>query len=336
MVDFYRLFLSIFAESYATFGTEVAYIELEMTSNQKTLKQSISLTGIGLHSGQPVTLSFHPAETHFGIRFKRTDIDGLSPVLANTDSVVSTQMATTVGKGKAAIGTVEHLLAAFHGMGVDNVLVEVAGPEIPIMDGSAMEFVKAIQQAGLVEQKAPRALLAITRKIEFKVNEKWVVVEPSTECEVHSTVEWDHPAIGFQEYSFTFGKSDFMEIANARTFGFVRDVEALRAKGLIKGGCLENAIVLDDARVLNPEGFRYPDEIVRHKVLDSVGDLRLAGLHVLGKFRLHRSGHDVHHQLLTRVLSDTRNFELANTGAFPSTIVDQLQAAFGLSERAVG
>lgn len=298
---------------------------------QRTLREEAQVSGIGLHTGRAATLKLKPAGPHSGIRFARTDIKRVDPLLANTDSVVSTEMATTVGKGVGAISTVEHLLAALHGMQVDNVLVEVDGPEIPIMDGSAIAFVRAIEKAGIVEQDAPRALLAITRRIEFKVKEKWVVAEPSDRCEIHSTVEWDHPAVGYQEYGFTLGETPFEEIASARTFGFLRDVEALRGKGLIKGGSLDNAVVLDDGRVLNPEGFRYPDEIVRHKVLDTVGDLRLAGLSILGRFRLHRSGHDVHHQLLVKILSDPRCFEIANTRELPALVADELQAAFGLA-----
>jgi UDP-3-O-[3-hydroxymyristoyl] N-acetylglucosamine deacetylase len=277
---------------------------------QRTLKRAVTMTGVGVHSGRPAQVTVHPALPNQGIQFVRTDLPGSPRVAAHYKNVINTQLATTLGRGEARISTVEHLLSALQGMGVDNALVEVSGPEVPIMDGSAEPFCRGLEEAGIRSQNQVRPYLALRRRVELKLAEKWAVAEPSSQLMIHATVEWDHPSIGFQEFRYVEGKTSFRELSAARTFGFARDIEALRRMGLGRGGSLENAVVLDDARVLNEGGFRYPDEIVRHKVLDALGDFKLAGIAIQASVRLHRAGHDLHSQLLAAIFRDPDNFEI--------------------------
>lgn len=278
---------------------------------QRTLKKPVSIHGVGLHSGKPVSLQLLPARPNRGVFFIRTDLPGRPEVNASYKNVINTQLATTLGTdGGVSVATVEHLLAALQGMHIDNVAIEVDGPEVPILDGSSLPFVKAIEEAGIATQIQKNSLLVLKRKVELKINEKWAVAEPCDRLEILATIEFDHPSIGFQEFKYIEGETSFAQLAYARTFGLLKDVERLKAMGLARGGSLENAVVLDDARVLNPEGLRAPDEFARHKVLDAMGDFKLAGLPIVGRFRLHRAGHDVHSQLIAAILSDSRNFEI--------------------------
>lgn len=280
------------------------------TTLQKTLKDSVTLEGIGIHSGKPTRLTMYPAHPGFGVRFVRTDIVGSPEVAAHYRNVVNTQMATTLGQGKVTISTVEHVLAALQGLGIDNCLIEVNGPEVPIMDGSSGPFCEAILHVGTQVQRKHRAVLALRRKVEVKIGEKWAVAEPSARLEIHGSIEWDHPSIGYQEYHYVEGKSDFSDLAQARTFGFLHEVEALKRAGLARGGSFDNAVVLDQALVLNPDGLRSPDEFVRHKVLDALGDFKLAGFQIQAYFRLHRAGHDLHSQLLSAIFADPDCYEI--------------------------
>lgn len=280
------------------------------TTLQKTLKDSVTLDGIGIHSGRPVRLKMKPARTNFGIQFVRTDLEGQPEVAAHYKNVINTQMATTLGRGQITIGTVEHVLAALQGMGIDNCLIEVSGPEVPIMDGSSGPFCEAIIRAGVLVQRQRRPILALRRKVEIKIAEKWAVAEPSSRLEIHGSIDWDHPSIGYQEFHYIEGKTDFADLAHARTFGFLHEVEALKRMGLARGGSLDNAVVLDQALVLNPDGLRFPDEFVRHKVLDALGDFKLAGIQMQAYFRLHRAGHDLHSQLLSAIFKNPDNFEI--------------------------
>ncbi|MBS1963498.1 MAG: UDP-3-O-acyl-N-acetylglucosamine deacetylase [Bdellovibrionales bacterium] len=280
---------------------------------QRTIKKPVTLKGIGLHLGKEAAITLKPAGVNQGILFQRVDLADSLPIEANFRNVVNTQMATTLGKGNVTVSTIEHLMAALHGFGIDNVLVEVVGPEVPILDGSSVPFCTALKTAGVQNQSAPRTALAIKRRVEVKLAEKWAVVEPSSRLEVHASIDWDHPSIGFQEFHYVEGKTSFEEISAARTFGFLRDVEALKKMGLILGGSLENAVVLDSALVLNPEGLRYPDEFVRHKALDALGDFKLAGIQIVGSFKLHRAGHDLHRSILAEVFKDPANYEIIET-----------------------
>ncbi len=279
-------------------------------NHQRTIQKAVTLAGIGLHSGKEARVTLKPAAANKGILFSRTDLEDSLPLEANFRNVINTQMATTLGKGKASVSTVEHLMAALQGFGIDNLLIEVNGPEVPIMDGSSAPFCKAILEAGIELQAVSRTFLRIKKRVEVKLAEKWAVVEPSSAFEVHASIDWDHPAIGFQEFHYVDAKTDFMEIASARTFGFMRDVDALKKMGLALGGSLDNAVVLDHALILNPDGLRYPDEFVRHKVLDALGDFKLAGIAIQGCFKLHRAGHDLHRSILAEVFKDPANYEI--------------------------
>jgi len=277
---------------------------------QRTLKTKVEMKGIGLHTGKEIRLVLHPAGVGSGIRFRRSDLPASAEIPAHFENVVATQMATVLGRGEVRISTVEHLMSALAGLGIENVLVDVFGPEVPIMDGSALPFVQAIQAAGVVRQSARRKTLVVRKKVQVKIQEKWAIVEPAARLEIHGSIEWDHPSIGYQEYHYVEGKEAFEELAQARTFGFMKDVEALRKVGLAKGGSFENAVVLDHALVLNPEGLRVPDEFVRHKVLDALGDFKLSGFALQGYFRVHRAGHDVHRLILAELFKSPDNYEI--------------------------
>jgi UDP-3-O-[3-hydroxymyristoyl] N-acetylglucosamine deacetylase len=285
---------------------------MQMNFFQRTLKREISLSGIGLHSGKPVALSIKPARPNQGVIFVRTDLPGQPQIAAHYKNITDTRLATTIGRGQVSVSTIEHLLAALQGMGVDNATVEVDGPEVPIMDGSSQVFCQEIEEAGLQSQLQFRPYLALRRKVELRVGEKWAVAEPSNKLEIHATVEFDHPSIGFQEFSYVEGVTRFSEMASARTFGFLREVEALKRMGLARGGSLDNAVVLDDASILNPSGLRYPNEFARHKVLDALGDIKLAGIPIHAHIRLHRAGHDLHGQLLQAIFKDPSNYEIVD------------------------
>ncbi|MCC7443073.1 MAG: UDP-3-O-acyl-N-acetylglucosamine deacetylase [Bdellovibrionales bacterium] len=277
---------------------------------QRTLKESFTLKGIGLHSGRAAAVTARPAVPNTGILFVRTDLPGTPSVKAKVEHVVNTQLATTLGDGSCRVSTVEHLLSAFLAFGVDNAVVEVDGPEIPILDGSAREFARAILSVGTESLLQYRRVIQVLRRVEVKLDGKWAVIEPSNGFEVHASIDWDHPLIGFQEFVYEQGRTEPEDILDCRTFGMLEDVEGLRRMGLALGGSLDNAIVLDRAAVLNPGGLRSADEFVRHKVLDAMGDLALAGMPLQGRVRLHRSGHDLHSKLLAALLSDPRNYEV--------------------------
>lgn len=279
---------------------------------QRTLRNEVSLNGIGMHSGLPVQLTIKPAHPHCGIVFVRTDIAGHPEIPAHFKNIVSTQMATTIGRGCATVSTVEHVLSALQCAGVDNAIIEVSGPEVPIMDGSAGAFYEALFSVGLETQLQVRPYLALRKKVELKVGEKWAVAEPASRLEIHASIEWDHPSIGYQEFHYREGTTPCEELMHSRTFGFLWEVEGLKKKGLARGGSLDNAVVLDQALVLNPEGLRYPDEFVKHKVLDALGDLKLAGLPIHAYIRLHRAGHDLHGQLLAEIFRDSSNYEIVD------------------------
>lgn len=298
---------------------------------QRTLRRPISIEGIGLHSGKPVQLYILPASPNSGIAFARTDLPNSPLIPAHFKYVVNTQLATTLGRDKVTVSTVEHLLAALQGMGIDNARIEVNGPEVPIMDGSSLPFVQAIEEVGFESQLQPRALLALRRRVEIKVADKWAYAEPAARLEVHGTIEWDHPAIGYQEFHYIDGKTSFAQLADARTFCMLRDVEAMQRMGLARGGSLDNAVVLDDVQVVNPGGLRSPDEFVRHKVLDALGDFKLAGIAIQGYIRLHRAGHDLHSQLLNEIFKDPDNFEIIDSSAREEQRPTRVRAAAAMA-----
>jgi UDP-3-O-[3-hydroxymyristoyl] N-acetylglucosamine deacetylase len=272
---------------------------------QQTISEKVSCTGVGLHSGSPTQLTLHPARANAGIVFVRTDLGEPVEIPARSAEVVSTALATSLGRGAATVGTVEHLLAALYGLGIDNVRIEIDGPELPVMDGSAAPFVYLIRTAGIFEQRAPREMLRIGRKIEVEDGDRRISIEPSGEFRVSYAVEFDHPGIGRQELAIRSLSPEHFEreISAARTFGFLREVKALWDAGFARGGSLDNTVLLDDEKVVNQGGLRWADEFVRHKVLDLCGDLALVGLPVCGHVRAERGGHEMHQRLVAKILA---------------------------------
>ena len=282
---------------------------------QRTLAKSISVTGVGLHSGERVALTLHPAPENSGISFRRTDLDGemgetikLTPYLIN-DTRLSSTIVTDKG---VRVGTIEHIMSALSAYGIDNALIELNAPEIPIMDGSSLPFIFLLQDAGVVEQEALKKFLQINKTVEIREPGKWVRFEPYQGFKVGLTIEFDHPVFNRSSPRFEIdfaGSSYLEEIARARTFGFMHEVEMMRQHGLGLGGNLTNAIVIDDTDVLNPDGLRYPDEFVRHKILDAIGDLYIVGHPIIGAFEGYKSGHAINNALLRAVLADPENYE---------------------------
>ncbi|SNT70561.1 UDP-3-O-acyl-N-acetylglucosamine deacetylase [Psychrobacter sp. LV10R520-6] len=281
--------------------------------NQRTIKTAIALTGIGLHSGEPVDLEFHPQPVDTGVVFERSDINGSSPIPASAFLVQDTMMSSNLVFGGTRVGTVEHLLSAIAGLGIDNLLIRVSASEIPIMDGSASPFVGLLLQAGLCEQEGLKKFLKIVKPVRVKVDDKWAELRPYEGFELNFEIDFDHPAFDkdFQHAQLRFSTQSFIEeLSSARTFGFLRDIEALRQNNLALGGSMDNAIVIDDEHILNAEGLRFADEFVRHKILDALGDLYLIGYPILGRFNAYKSGHALNNLLVREILSDQSNFEI--------------------------
>jgi len=271
---------------------------------QHTIAEKVSCTGVGLHSGAPVQVTLTPARAGSGIVFVRSDRGEPVEIPARPEQVRSTRLATTLGQGEARVGTVEHLLAALYGLGIDNVRVEVDGPELPVMDGSAAPFVYLIRSAGIHPQRAPRPLLRVRRPVVVRDGAQSASVEPARRFRVSYAVEFAHPAIGRQELEVEAPDVDRFEreLSRARTFGFLEEVEGLRRAGFARGGSLANTVVLDARGVMNPEGLRWRDEFVRHKVLDLFGDLALLGMPIQGRVRIERGGHSLHQKLVCALL----------------------------------
>lgn len=282
---------------------------------QRTLAKPVRATGVGLHSGERVSLTLHPAAENSGIAFRRTDLEGekgtviaLNPYLIN-DTRLSSTVVTESG---VRVGTIEHIMSALAAYGVDNVLIELNAPEIPIMDGSSLPFIYLLQDAGIVDQKAQKRFLRILKEVEVREPGKWVKFMPYNGFKAALTIEFDHPVFNQSSPRFEIdfaGASYIEEIARARTFGFMQEVEMMRAHNLGLGGNLSNAIVIDDDDVLNPDGLRYPDEFVRHKILDAIGDLYIVGHPIIGAFEGYKSGHAINNALLRKVLEDESAYE---------------------------
>ncbi len=281
---------------------------------QRTLKKVIHATGVGLHNGEKVTLTLRPALINTGIIFKRVDLPQPNEIKASPEAVHDTRMCSALEQDGARVATVEHLMSALAGLGVDNVLIEVNAPEIPIMDGSSGPFVFLLQEAGLVEQNAAKKFIRILKNVEVIDGDKWVCFEPYHGFKIDFTIDFNHPVF---EHSGNHVQIDFAEdsyikeISRARTFGFMHEVEYLRSNGLARGGSLENAIVLDEYRVLNNDGLRYEDEFAKHKVLDAIGDLYMLGYPILGAFYAHKSGHALNNKLLRALLQNESAWEFA-------------------------
>lgn len=279
---------------------------------QRTLKNSIQATGVGLHTGKKVFMTLRPAAENTGVVFRRVDLDPVVNIPAQAGYVGDTMLGTTLVSGDARVATVEHLLSAFAGLGIDNAIVEVSAPEVPIMDGSAGPFVFLIQSAGIQEQNSAKKLIRIKRPVRVEEGDKWAQLVPFEGFKVKFQIEFDHPVFKshVQESVIDFSTSSFLkEVSRARTFGFMRDIEALRARKLTLGGSMNNAIVLDDFRVLNEDGLRYEDEFVKHKILDAIGDLYLLGHSLIGEFSGYKSGHALNNTLLRALIADQKSWE---------------------------
>ena len=271
--------------------------------NQRTVAKRVSRTGVGLHSGKPATLTLAPAPSDAGITFVRMDVGVELP--ARGEFVVDTMLSTSLGNGKTRIATVEHVMAALHGMGIDNCRIEVDGPEVPILDGSAAPFACLIHEAGIRLLPSGKRYLLVERPVEVRDGDKLARLDPSDGFSVDFTADFDHPLITNQSFRMALTDRSFeREVARARTFCFLKDIERMQAMGLARGGSLENAIVVDEFSILNPEGLRFPDEFARHKVLDAVGDLALLGLPVVGHLTARKSGHALNQALVRKVLAE--------------------------------
>jgi UDP-3-O-[3-hydroxymyristoyl] N-acetylglucosamine deacetylase len=277
--------------------------------NQTTIAKPVELVGIGLHKGSPVRLRLEPMEADNGIVFVRKDVGVSIPL--KPENVVDTQMATVIGKDGYVISTIEHLLSAVYAYGIDNLRIIVDADEVPVMDGSSASFCLLLDEAGTVEQEVPKRILRIKNEITVQEGDKYVKLMPSNDLRYRFTIRFKHPVIAEQHYELDFSRETYKnEIARARTFGFVHEVQYLRSKGLALGGSLENAVVLDDKKVLNPEGLRYDDEFVRHKVLDAIGDMALIGFNFIGEYEALAGSHDLNHKLTLALLKDPANYEI--------------------------
>lgn len=279
---------------------------------QRTLKTIIRATGVGLHTGHKVTMALRPAPIDTGIVFCRSDLPGNPAIPAHALNVRETVMATVLEKDGARVSTVEHLMSAFYGLGIDNAFVDVSGEEVPIMDGSAGTFVFLLQSAGMAEQAAPKRYVRILKTVEIEKGDRRVRLEPFDGFKVTFAIEFDHPVFdpAHSSVEIDFADVSFVrDVSRARTFGFTQDVELMRSKGLGRGGSLDNAVVIDDFRVLNAEGLRMEDEFVKHKALDAVGDLYLLGHPIIGAFHGHKSGHEMNNLLVRKLLADPTSFE---------------------------
>jgi len=270
-----------------------------ITYHQRTIAKPVSFTGVGVHSGKTVNLTVKPAPENSGINFRRVDLPTQPYIRAHFNRVVDTSLATVIGEDGCIVSTIEHLMASFAGMSIDNAVAELDDYEMPIMDGSAALFAQSIREAGIIEQKAPRIYFAAVSPIKLEKDGKSVCLYPADHMEITCTIKFDHPIINTQTYSINLTEENFeQEISRARTFGFLHELELMKFYGLAKGGALDNAVVLDENSVVNEEGLRYPDEFVRHKILDCLGDFSLLGLPILGHVELFKSGHHFNHEFL--------------------------------------
>jgi UDP-3-O-[3-hydroxymyristoyl] N-acetylglucosamine deacetylase len=279
---------------------------------QRTLKNSIRATGVGLHTGRKVLMALRPGPANSGIVFRRTDLDEPADIHATAENVGETTLGTTLIQGDVKVSTIEHLLSAFAGLGIDNAVVELSSSEVPIMDGSAGPFVFLLQSAGLEEQNAAKKFVRILKRVKVEDGDKWARFDPYDGFKVNFEIEFDHPVFKrrSQVASMDFSTTTFLrEVSRARTFGFMRDLEYMRSRNLALGGNLDNAIVLDEYRILNEDGLRYEDEFVKHKILDAIGDLYLLGHSLIGEFSGYKSGHALNNRLLRTLIADRSAWE---------------------------
>jgi UDP-3-O-[3-hydroxymyristoyl] N-acetylglucosamine deacetylase len=274
---------------------------------QRTLKNTIRATGVGLHTGRKVLMALRPGPVNSGIVFRRMDLEEPAEIRATAENVGETTLGTTLIQGEVKVSTIEHLLSAFAGLGIDNAVVELSASEVPIMDGSAGPFVFLLQSAGIEEQNAPKKFVRILKSVKVDDGEKWARFDPYDGFKVNFEIEFDHPVFKrrSQVASMDFSTTTFLrEVSRARTFGFMRDLEYMRSRNLALGGNLDNAIVLDEYRILNEDGLRYEDEFVKHKILDAIGDLYLLGHSLIGEFSGYKSGHALNNRLVRALIAD--------------------------------
>jgi UDP-3-O-[3-hydroxymyristoyl] N-acetylglucosamine deacetylase len=282
---------------------------------QRTLKSAIKATGVGLHGGRKVTMTLRPAAPNTGVVFRRVDLAQPVDIPADAMAVTDTRLCSVVERDGAKVGTVEHIMSALAGLGIDNVYIDLDAPEVPIMDGSASPFVFLLQSAGIEEQRAAKRFFRIRKPVEVRDGDKWARFDPFDGFKLTFSIVFDHPMFdkAGQTLTVDFAETSYAkEVARARTFGFAQDVEALRNHGLALGGSLDNAIVLDEYRVLNTDGLRYADEFVKHKVLDAIGDLYLVGHPLIGAFSAHKSGHGLNNRLLRATLAEADAWEMVS------------------------
>jgi len=300
--------------------------------HQRTLGKTISAAGVGLHSGERVEITLRPASENSGIRFRRVDCDPAQEIKAHANNVTDTRLGTTISQNNVSVMTVEHLLAAFAGLGIDNACIDIRGPEVPIMDGSAASFILLVELAGIIEQSAPKKFLRIKKNVKVEEGDKFAEFKPFNGYRLSFKIEFEHPMIQHKltEFSFDFSTLTFLnEISRARTFGFLKEIETLRANNLALGGSLDNAIVLDDYRILNQDGLRFEDELVRHKILDAIGDLYLMGHILVGEFNGYKSGHELNNKLIRKLYADESAWEEVEESEITDIPISYWTAALG-------
>ncbi|HEX5464006.1 MAG TPA: UDP-3-O-acyl-N-acetylglucosamine deacetylase [Burkholderiales bacterium] len=283
--------------------------------SQRTLKNVIRATGVGLHTGQKVYMTLRPAAVDTGVVFRRIDLPQPVSIKAEAHQVGDTRLSTCLEQDGVRVATIEHLMSALAGLGIDNLYVDLSAPEVPIMDGSAGPFVFLLQSAGIESQPAPKRFIRVLRRVEVREGEKWVRFEPHNGFKIDFSIDFRHPVFDHacQSVTLDFANTSYIkELARARTFGFMQEVEWMRSQGLALGGSLDNAVVMDEYRVLNSDGLRYQDEFVKHKVLDAIGDLYLLGHPLIGAFSGHKSGHALNNALLRTLLADSAAWEFAS------------------------
>ena len=299
---------------------------------QRTIAKKVDVTGIGIHSGKKVTMTLHPAEADFGIQFKRTDIPNAEILKADAQTVGATENNTTIGGGQNAVHTVEPLISVLYGLGINNVFIEIDGPEVPIMDGSGASFVFLLKETGVATLNKSKQFLVVLEPVKVEVGDKWAMIEPCNRLVIDSTIVFQHPIIKTQRKVFEFSCENYIsEISRARTFGMLRDVDMLKRKGLAKGGSLDNAVVLDDFKVMNQDGLRFADEFIRHKILDTVGDIALLGYEIAGKITTFKSGHNLHNLLCRKLLETEGAYQVVSASALEKEAVQAFELPRALS-----
>lgn len=280
---------------------------------QRTIQKSVQTSGVGLHNGEKVTMTLKPAEVDQGIVFRRVDQKKINEVKVSPEAVKDTKMCSAIGQDTSRVATVEHLMSALSATGIDNIIIELDGSEVPIMDGSSIPFIYLLQTAKVKEQDAAKKFVLINDVIEVKDKDKWARFEPYNGFKVDFTIDFPHPVFDASTNKVTldfYDESYITEISRARTFGFMQEVEYLRSNGLARGGSLDNAIVLDEYKIINKDGLRYNDEFVRHKILDAVGDLYMLGYSIIGNFKAYKSGHELNNKLLLALLANKKCWRL--------------------------